>query len=390
MPTDKRCWVVIAGGGTAGHVLPGLGIAAEIVKRGTSSRMVRWVGSRRGVETRLVPEAGFRLSVLSGRGLQRRLTFANVTTVFKLLGSFVQAWRLLGRYRPAIIVGLGGYASVACGMAAAVRRIPLIVMEQNAVAGAANRLLSYLATCSAVAFPHTKIRGARWVGNPVRSDILEVDRTSGRSNARLALGVEDNRHLVVVFGGSLGARSINTAVAQAVSAEIESSWRYRDDMHLIHISGHREYTEVKERVPDRRNSECKLVYDLLDYQDDMSTIYAAADLVICRAGATTAAELAATATPAVLVPLAGAPRDHQTANARVLVNAGAAVMIPDSRLDGMELIAEVDSLLADEDSLRSMSHAAEKLKQPNAASDIADLLEKHALRPRPGVTSQIS
>ena len=383
--SSERVWIVLTGGGTAGHVLPGLSMCEELERRGTPASAVHWVGSATGIETELVPEAGVDLTALPGRGLQRRWTAANVSTAVGLLKAFVQAWRLLGWCRPAVVVGLGGYASVSCCAAAALRGIPVVVAEQNAVAGSANRLLSLFAECSAVAFESTQLRGAHWVGNPVRSELLAVDREAGSDEARAALGVDRNRRLVAVFGGSLGARSINEAVAQAVSSEMPQSWGTRTDLHLRHISGRSGHAAARAAAvaavaAEPRNS---LVYELVEYEKDMASVYAAADLVVCRAGATTVAELAATGTPAVLVPLPGAPRDHQTANARMLVEAGAAVMVPDSQLSGIRLAAEVDALLGDCGRLDAMARAAAGLAQPDAACRVVDLLESHALRPRP-------
>ena len=381
---DPRAWAVVAGGGTAGHVLPGLSVCEEIVRRGTPVGAVHWVGSARGVESRLVPEAGFSLTALSGRGLQRRLlATANFAAATGLLLAFLRSWTLLKRLQPAVVVGLGGYASIACGMAAAVRRIPLIVMEQNAVAGAANRLLSRFAECAAVAFDTTELREARFVGNPMRPEILAVDRVEGRSRARAALGVAPGRRLVAVFGGSLGARSINDAVSQAVSGTgATASWKSRCDLHVRHISGRRDHV-IAQASMSSPQERCDVEYDLVEYEDDMASLYTAADVVVCRAGATTVAELAATGTPSVLVPLPGAPRDHQTANAQALVSGGAAVMVPDRQLTGSRLIAEVDALLADQGKLDAMARAAAASARPDAARSVVDLMQRHARRPRP-------
>ena len=375
-------WVVIAGGGTAGHVLPGLSIAGELVRRGIPAGEVHWVGSTRGVETRLVPEAGFEFTALPGRGLQRRLAIANAAAASGLLQAFVRSWRLLGRSRPAVVVGLGGYASVACAAAAALRRIPLVVLEQNAVPGAANRLLGRFSSCSAVAFKGTGLPGARWVGNPVRYEVLTAAqvRVQDRPAARAALGVKDDRRLVAVFGGSLGARTINSAVAQAVSTEAEWGWSSRDDLHVRHISGRRDHDAARDAVP---GSDRRLRYDLISYENDMASLYAAADVVVCRAGATTVAELAVVGIPAVLVPMPGAPGDHQTANSRALTDAGAAVMVADAEFDGVRLVSEVDALLGDPARLEFMSRAGTSLARPDAASAVADLVESYASRPRP-------
>ncbi len=369
-------WAVIAGGGTAGHVLPGISIAQHIVDRGAPREAVHFVGSSRGVETRLVVEAGFGLTALPGRGLQRRLALSNVAAAIGLLRAFVQALMVLRRCKPAVVLGLGGYASAACGAAAALLRVPLVITEQNAVPGLANRLLSRFAAGAATAFEATDLRGATWTGNPVRTEVLAADRTACRAASRAALGVGAERRLVAVFGGSLGARRINEAVAGAVER-----WQARSDLHIRHIAGRRDYDDLSHRVaPDPRSP---LNYDLVDYEENMAAVYAAADLVVSRAGATTVAELAAVGVPAVLVPLPGAPGDHQTANARRLAAAGGAVIVNDADLDPARLAAEVDALLQDPDRLSSMAGAAAELARPDAAGAVVDLVERCALRPQP-------
>ncbi len=367
-------WAVIAGGGTAGHVLPGLCIAAEIVGRGTPAESVHFVGSARGAETSLVGEEGFGLTALGGRGLQRRLAVSNLVAAAGLAKAFLQALALLRRRRPAVVIGMGGYASVACGSAAAVLRIPLVIAEQNAVPGLANRLLSRFARISATAFQATDLRRARWTGNPVRSEVLAVDRAAGRHAARVALGVPAGRRMVAVFGGSLGARRINDSVTAALGV-----WGDRGDLHVRHIAGRRDYPDLA--AADTTADES--AYRLVAYEDDMATVYAAADLVVSRAGATTVAELAAVGAPAVLVPLPGAPGDHQTANARRLADAGAAVIVDDAALDGERLAAEVDALLEDPDRLLAMSRAGAALARPDAARAIVDLALRAARRPLP-------
>ena len=369
-------WAVIAGGGTAGHVLPGISIAQQIVAQGAPRESVHFVGSSRGVETRLVAEAGFGLTALPGRGLQRRLALSNLAAAIGLLRAFGQAVVVLRRRRPAVVLGLGGYASAACGAAAALLRVPLVITEQNAVPGLANRVLSRFATGAATAFEATDLPRATWTGNPVRTEVLAADRTSGKAAARAALGVGPERRLVAVFGGSLGSRRINEAVAGA--AEL---WKARGDLHIRHIAGRRDHDEFAARLASGHGS--ALGYDLVAYEEDMATVYAAADLVVSRAGATTVAELAAAGVPAVLVPLPGAPGDHQTANARRLVEAGGAVIVSDAELDGARLAAEVDALLDDPDRLSAMAGAATALARPDAASAVVDLIERCALRPQP-------
>ena len=369
-------WAVIAGGGTAGHVLPGISIAQQIVDQGAPREAVHFVGSARGVETRLVTEAGFELTALPGRGLQRRLALSNLAAAIGLARAFGQALVVLRRRRPAVVLGLGGYASAACGAAAALLRVPLVITEQNAVPGLANRLLSRFAAGAATAFESTDLPRATWTGNPVRTEVLAADRESGRAAARAALGVDPDRRLVAVFGGSLGSRRINEAVTGATEL-----WQARSDLHVRHIAGRRDYDALAGGVTSVRGS--ALGYDLVAYEEDMATVYAAADLVVSRSGATTVAELAAAGVPAVLVPLPGAPGDHQTANARRLVEAGGAIIVSDAELDGARLAAEVDALLDDPDRLSTMAGSATALARPDAAGAVVDLIERCALRPPP-------
>ena len=366
-------WALIAGGGTAGHVLPGLALARALVERGREPAAIRFVGTSHGLEARLVPEAGFEVTLLSGRGFERRLTAANLSSAWGLLRAVVRALVLLARQRPAVVVSLGGYASVPCGLAAAVLRVPLVVVEQNAVPGAANRLLARFARASAVSFPGTPLPRAQVTGNPVRPEILAVDRAGGRLPARAALGLPPDRRVLAVFGGSLGARRINLAVVDAAQ-----EWEERADLAVHHVVGERDWDLVGARArPPASNG---LVYQRVRYEQRMDLVMAAADLALCRAGATSVAELLAVGLPAVLVPLPGAPGDHQTANARVLEGAGAAICVPDAELDGARVVKEVDALLASPDRLADMSRAATGYARRDAARQVAALVEREAAR----------
>jgi len=369
-------WAIIAGGGTAGHVTPGLSIAREIRRRGVPAEGVLWVGSERGIEARLVPEAGFPLKLLPGRGIQRRLALANVGAIIGLVRAMVQALVLVRRQRPAVVVGLGGYASVPCVLAAFVWRVPVVVAEQNAVPGAANRLAARFAKACALSFPDTELRRGTWTGNPVRPEILAVDRSRDRAEARQQLGVPDGRRLLAVFGGSLGARRINNALLDAAG-----EWRADDTLSIRLVGGSRDHADLAARNPVTDGDD--LHFELVEYEDDMPVVYAATDLVVCRSGASSVAELAAIGVPAVLVPLPGAPGDHQTANARALVEAGAAVMVVDGELDGARLRSEVEALIGDPDRLAAMSTAASAVARRDAAAAVVDLVAAHARRPLP-------
>jgi len=368
-----QTYALIVGGGTAGHVLPGVAIGQELVRRGHRSDSIHFVGSERGVERTIVPAAGFELTLLPGRGIQRRLTTNNVGAIIGLLRAFATSFSLLRSHRPKVVVALGGYASVPAGLWAVLLRVPVVVAEQNAVPGLANRIIGRFAKASAVSYSGTDLRRAVWTGNPVRSEILSVaaEPEESRNAARAALGVDSTRTLIVVFGGSLGARTINNATVDALSALAD-----RADLEIRHIIGARDFADVSSRavLPD----DAELVYTPIEYENDMASVYAAADLVVCRAGATSCAELAVTGTPAVLVPLPGAPGDHQTANARALEQAGGAELFADSIFDSALMVDTVSRLVSKPEILESMRVGALRLARPDAGEAVADLVELHS------------
>ncbi len=370
--TKGACFALIAGGGTAGHVQPAIAIARALVARGHRASSVEIVGSDRGIESRLVPAAGFALTLLPGRGIERKVSLQNVRSLFSLVVAFGRAWRLVGRKRPRVVVSVGGYASVPCALAAVLRRVPIVVAEQNAAPGAANRLVARFAKACAVSFPGTPLPRAVVTGNPVRPEVLAIDRGRDATGARTKLDVEPGRRMVLAFGGSLGALRINRAVVEAARL-----WERRHDLHLRHVVGSRDWDEIAGHgspVPPG----APLRYQAIEYDDDMPTSLAAADLVVCRSGSSTSFELLAAGLPAVLVPSPHVTADHQTANARHLERAGAAVVVPDAELDGARLVAEVDALLADPRQLAAMAAAARAAARPDAADAIAALVEEHA------------
>lgn len=346
---------LVTGGGTAGHVLPALAIARALRDRGHD---VHLVGSERGIEARLVPEAGFEQTLLPGRGIARRLTLANVAAAIGLLRAFILAIGLVRRRRPAAVVAVGGYASVACGLGAVLWRVPLVVHEQNAVPGAANRLLARFAAANAVSFPDTPLPGAEVVGNPVRAELFEPMDTPPH----------DGRSRLLVFGGSLGALSINRATIGAVER-----WRDRDDLSVHHVVGRRDWPRL-----DLPADTGRLRYDAVEYEDDMPARLAAADLVVCRAGSGTCFELAATGRPAVIVPSLVTTGGQQVANAERVAATGGAVVLRDDELDAERLATAVDELLSDPGRLRTMSERIRSLAAPDAADRVADLAEHHA------------
>ncbi len=357
--------IVIAGGGTAGHVLPGLAVARALVARGAEPGSIQWIGSARGQEAELVPPAGFPLTLLPGRGIQRRLSIENVASAWGLvraIGSTVWSFR---RDRPCVVMTLGGYASLAPIVAAILWRVPIVVTEQNARAGAANQIAGRFAVACAVPFDSTDLPRATVTGNPVRPEILAAAADPEvRAAARRRFGVADGQRLIAVFAGSLGSARINHAVSS-----LAVDWADRDDLVIRHVVGRRDFASAT-----RPAEGSVLDWVVIEYEEHMDQLLAAADLAVCRSGGSTVAELAAMSLPAVLVPLPIATRDHQTANAAALVDVGGAVMVADGELDAGRLERELEQLLVD-GVLGAMRVAVGSIAHPDAADRVAALVE---------------
>jgi UDP-N-acetylglucosamine:LPS N-acetylglucosamine transferase len=326
-------------------------------------------------------EAGFAITLLPGRGIARRLTVENLGAVCGLAAATIKAAGIIARRRPSVVISVGGYASLPSVIAAIALRAPLVIAEQNAAPGAANRLAGRFARAAAVSFEGTDLPRAVVTGNPVRPEVLAVDRDdpTSRAAARRALGLPLDVVVLAAAGGSLGARRINDAVV-GLAAE----WAGRAGVAIRHLVGVRDWDAIANARPP--SAPGGLLYQQVRFEDRMDLVYAAADLMVCRAGASTVAELAAVGLAAILVPLPGAPGDHQTANSRALVDAGGATMIPDGEVGTERLAAELDPLLADPARLAAMGHAARALARPGAAIAVAALAEQHARRcsRRPG------
>lgn len=360
--TDERVYALLAGGGTGGHTYPAIALAQALVGRGHAASAVRFVGGRRGPEGRVVPEAGFAIDLLPGRGLQRRLTLANVAVLWQSVVAFVEAVRLVRRYRPRVVVGFGGYASLPCVVAAWLCRVPRVVHEQDAAPGLANRIGVRLGATPAVSLPGTPLPGAVLTGNPVRDEFRSLRREPALAP-----------RLIACFGGSLGARSINDA-----ALGLYARWRVRGDVAVHHVCGPRNEDDCAARLQAERRDDDSLHYVLVPYETHMDQLFARASVAVCRAGAGTIAELTAAGLPAVLVPLPGAPSDHQTRNARTLEAAGAAIVLPDAECTPERLDALLSELLADPARLEAMSAAARGLARPDAAEALADLVQANA------------
>ena len=357
-------YALVSGGGTGGHVYPALALAQELVARGHAPEEIRFVGAERGIEATAVPAAGFDVELLPGRGLLRswspRAVARNARAAWDNVVAFKRALALVRRTRPAVVVGVGAYASLPALVAAAALRIPMVVHEADAQPGLANRIAVRLGARAAVSFPGTPLRNAVVTGNPIRPAIVAVDRRPSTPA------------LVAVVGGSLGAHRLNNA-----ALELADLWGDREDVAIHHVSGVRDYEECRVRLEACREPGDRLDYRLVRFEEHMENLYQDAAIIVSRAGGMTA-ELAAVGMPAVLVPLPGAPGDHQTKNAEAFARAGAAVVVADAQLDGARLSRELDTLLRNPARLAGMSEAARSLARPDATRAFADLVERAA------------
>jgi UDP-N-acetylglucosamine--N-acetylmuramyl-(pentapeptide) pyrophosphoryl-undecaprenol N-acetylglucosamine transferase len=358
---SEPVFALLTGGGTGGHTYPAIAVGQELQRRG---HRVRFVGAKRGIEGRVVPAAGFEIDLLPGRGLQRRLTLQNVGAILGAAAAFVRALAIVRRTRPRVVVGFGGYASLPCVVAARLLRVPVVVHEQDAAPGLANRIGVRFGARPAVSLPGTPLPNATLTGNPVRAAFAHLDR-SRRG--------ERDPALVAVFGGAQGARTINRAALGCYDG-----WRARTDRAVRHVCGPRNFDACAAELAAARRDGDALVYELVAYEEHMDVLYGRAALAVCRAGAGTIAELTAVGLPAVLVPLPHAPSDHQTRNAQTLERAGAAVLLRDEECDPQRLDRVVSELLGAADRLERMGVAARGLGRRDAAERVADLVEEHA------------
>jgi UDP-N-acetylglucosamine--N-acetylmuramyl-(pentapeptide) pyrophosphoryl-undecaprenol N-acetylglucosamine transferase len=368
VPLDQ-VFAVVAGGGTAGHVLPALAVADALVASGHPASSIRYLGARRGVETRLVPDTPYAHEFLDVVGFQRRLTRQNLAFVPKMVKATSSATRLLQRWRPRVVVSVGGYASMPAVFAAQRLGIAVVVVSYDRTPGRASRLAARRAAACAVAFENSTLPRAELTGAPVRQVILDVDRSvQQRRAARAVLGVPDDRFLVAVMGGSLGSGVLNTAIANYLDA-------HRDDAGLAvrQVAGER----FAASIVSAGSGDDGVLHQVVDFEPDMAAVYAACDLLVGRGGASTVHEVAVTATPAILVPWAASADDHQSDNVRWLSEVGGAVLLPEADLGRLGL--EIDALRADVDRRADLATAAGRRGQVSRSGALAGLIERVAV-----------
>src|SRR5215204_79879 len=348
--------VLIAAGGTGGHIYPGIAVANEIMRRDSGSQVL-FVGTARGLEKRIVPENGFRLSLINSAGLKNVGAAGKLKGLAVLPKSFVEARRLLKEFAPHVVVGAGGYVSGPVLLMASLMRIPTLVMDSNALPGFTNRRLAMFVDKAALTFeealPFFRNKGVV-TGNPVRKEFFEIAEPDS----------SDKVHLLI-FGGSQGAKAINNAMVDSL-AKLD-----RDSLEINHQTGEADL----ERVRDAYRAAGFETADVRAYISDMVAQFAKTDLIICRAGATTCAELAAAGKASIMIPLPTAGDDHQRKNAEALQRAGASRMILQKDLNGEVLAKEIASLTDSSDAIGNMEAAAKRLARADAAEATVDLIE---------------
>lgn len=351
--------VLIAAGGTGGHIYPGIAVANEIMRR-DSGNEVLFVGTARGLEKKIVPENGFQLSLINSAGLKNVGVMGKIKGLTLLPKSFLEARAIIRQFRPHVVVGAGGYVSGPVLLMAAIMGVPTLVMDSNALPGFTNRQLARFIDKAALSFEDAlPFFGNKGIvtGNPVRMEFFDVGEKEPESQFH-----------VLVFGGSQGARAINNAMADAVKNLDE----YADKLTITHQAGQNDFENVRAAYNDSKFSSA----DVRPFISDIFVEFGKADLLICRAGATTCAEVAAAGKAAIMIPFPGAADDHQRKNAEAMVDKGAARMILQADLSGETLADGIKSLIAQPSDIIAMGSAAKKMSRPDAAERTVDIIEE--------------
>lgn len=364
--------VLIAGGGTGGHIYPAISVATEIRRQNPSAEIL-FVGTKRGLEADLVPRAGFALKTINIYGFQRRMSWRNVENIWNTVCSLWMSRKIIKDFRPDVVLGTGGYVCGPVLLIAALSGIPTIIQEQNSFPGMTNRILSRVVRVIALGYedagPRFSGSNARFVftGNPVRDDFKKVDRDCSYEG----FGFSSERLTVLISGGSQGARTINSA-----AVELHRRFVGNQCVQLIHITGTVDFEELSEKLrseglPVNDPAQGRLV---VPYLHNMAEAMAIADIAISRAGAIAMSEIMLRGIPSILIPYPFAAENHQEFNARYLVEKGAAILIRDKDLNGANLCASVESIIFDTETRRKMGEECRKFGRPEAAEDIASLV----------------
>jgi UDP-N-acetylglucosamine--N-acetylmuramyl-(pentapeptide) pyrophosphoryl-undecaprenol N-acetylglucosamine transferase len=371
-------YAVITGGATSGHVVPALAIIELLVEAGHNRETLIYVGSDRGVETTLVPQTGIACVFLGVDGLQRGLSLAKIKRNLRMLPTMMRATQLatqvLVQHRPRVVVSVGGYVSAPICRAARHLKIPVVTCSYDSKPGIATKMQARYASAVAVAQMPSALRGAQLTGAPVRAELRRLDRGASRGVSRTRLGFSADAKLVVVMGGSLGSAVLNSATESLV-AHMESLSLL--NVSILHIAGSR-YMEGQQLASEIKRSDGSIMYQRIAYSNNMDDVYAAADLVVARAGASTVAEIATVGIASVLIPWKDAAENHQLTNAKILSNQGGAVLLEESRLNDEVFQRQIIELVTDDAKRMQISQAARKLGDVHRNCSIAQVIDAAA------------
>lgn len=354
--------VLISGGGTAGHINPAITIAKYLQQKIVNVEVL-FVGTSKGLETKLVTREGFELKLIKVRGFKRKLSIDTLVTIKEMFQGLLEARKIIKDFNPDLVIGTGGYVCGPVLFNAAIMKIPTLIHEQNAFPGATNRILSRFVNIVAISFKESKefFKSAEekiiLTGNPIRQEMLENDR----EKARIKLGISMDRAFVLIFGGSRGAEKINKCVMEMIKNSYKS-----EDCDILFATGEKQYESISKELESNNFQSLKIV----PYIYEMSDVMNAADLVICRAGAITISELTALGIPSIMIPSPYVTANHQEHNARALEKYGAAVVITEKELNKEILYQQIKDLLKDRDQLSKMGKNAKKIGITNAVEKI--------------------
>jgi UDP-N-acetylglucosamine--N-acetylmuramyl-(pentapeptide) pyrophosphoryl-undecaprenol N-acetylglucosamine transferase len=359
--------VLIAGGGTGGHINPGIAIAKYIKQKQPDSEIV-FIGTKKGLETKLVPREGFLLKIITVRGFKRKLSLDTFVAVKEMFQGYLEARRIIKEFKPDFVIGTGGYVCGPVVFCASRMKIPTLIHEQNAFPGATNKILAGYVDAIAISFKDSRsyFKSAKRIvhsGNPVRSELLKPDKMS----ARKALGLGSDKQLVVIYGGSRGAERINSTVVQMVSDHLENN-----NFNMIFATGDAQYEKITGLLAGKKAGWLNVV----PYIYDAGNTFAAADLMICRAGAIAISEMQVMGIPSILIPSPNVTSNHQEYNARALENDGGAVVILEKDLSAELLYQQTTNLLKDKEQLNKMAKNAGKNGITNAVEKIYETIKE--------------
>lgn len=359
--------VIIAGGGTAGHINPGIAIARYIKEKDKESEIL-FIGTNKGMEAQLVPREGFEIKFIKVRGFRRKLSKENLTAIKELIQGIAGSKKIIKEFKPDVVIGTGGYVCGPVVFSASRMKIPTLIHEQNAFPGITNRILSRYVDAVAVSFRESEeyFKSAKKLvntGNPVRPELFNIDRQT----ARQKLGIDRQKPLVVVMGGSLGAEKINETVVAMLKKYFKNN-----EISMIFSTGARQHDKVIQNLGDYKNPSVNVV----PYIYDSATVYNAADLIICRAGAITCSELTALGIPAIIIPSPNVVANHQEYNARALEKHGAAVVIIEKDLNVDLLYRQITDLLGDKEQLAKMARNSKKIGIVNSTEKIYSIIKE--------------